>query len=155
MRSLRGKRGKVGKCLLLIVYTVTVVLRSKITKGRKGGGQRKSCIFGVFTGSTPCRVPRFWFRDTPLRVGSRFQVLRARHRRADFFLNPRLGSRFRPPCVGSEVPRFQVPRWGREIVEVQGSEVPGSAAGAVRLWEVPRFQGSRFHVSGGNMRGVN
>eukprot|EP00964_Phaeocystis_antarctica_P022825 scaffold12730_cov69-Phaeocystis_antarctica.AAC.1 len=56
--------------------------------------------------------------------------------------------------------------------EVQGSEVPGSTVGprdcggsrfrgsrfrggAVRLWEVPRFQGSRFHVSGGNMRGVN
>ena len=61
--------------------------------------------------------------------------------------------RFRVPRF--KVPRFQVPRWGREIVEVQGSEVPGSAAGAVRLWEVPRFQGSRFHVSGGNMRGVN
>ena len=60
--------------------------------------------------------------------------------------------RFRVPRF--KVPRFQVPRWGREIVEVQGSEVPGSAAGAVRLWEVPRFQGSRFHVSGGNMRGV-
>ena len=36
-----------------------------------------------------------------------------------------------------KVPRFQVPRRGREIVEV------------------PMFQGSRFHVSGGNMRGVN
>ena len=61
--------------------------------------------------------------------------------------------RFRVPRF--KVPRFQVPQWGREIVEVQGSEVPGSAAGAVRLWEVPRFQGSRFHVSGGSMRGVN
>ena len=39
-----------------------------------------------------------------------------------------------------KVPRFQVPRLGREIVG--GSKVP-------------RFQGSRFHVSGGNMRGVN
>ena len=37
-----------------------------------------------------------------------------------------------PACVGSQwAPRFQVPRRGREIVEV------------------PRFQGSRFQVSGG------
>eukprot|EP00964_Phaeocystis_antarctica_P066993 scaffold40538_cov74-Phaeocystis_antarctica.AAC.1 len=75
-------------------------------------------------------VPRPLCEQVP--VGSKFQVLRARHRRADFFLNPCLGSRFRPPCVGSEVPRFQVPRWGREIVEVQDSEVPGSTVGARR-----------------------